>query len=148
MIKDPFLDLLVGAVAAEIGYFTKRGPSVGLPVATHTTAGMYLLSAAADNIELRKTSSFLETQGIQVPRRRLVERVGHVDMDDFCNVGAVAALIVAARRGRAWDVCICKVCRCSCVWCRGQQRGWDGSDVVVSCRKAGVQLRPGEARCS
>lgn len=87
----------LGLFAMLVGRIRGR-PEIGLPVAAWSGLLLSSLMVAGRYLEGAEAKAFLDTKGIQIPKARLVERVGHIDWDDFALVGAGVGMLIAARR--------------------------------------------------
>lgn len=55
-------------------------------------------------IASQRARAFLRTKDIEVPRRKVLERVGHIDIDDYLVFGAAIGIAIAATRRKPWTV--------------------------------------------
>lgn len=90
----------VGLYGVAVGAFFKGRPTLGLTAAAYTMALAGCGYAYVDYVQGETAKQFLDTKGIKVPKRKLVDRLGSFDQDNVILLGALAGIAVASRRIR------------------------------------------------
>ncbi|GAB7342677.1 hypothetical protein MBLNU457_g0831t1 [Dothideomycetes sp. NU457] len=96
----PGIGANVGLYGVAVGAFFKGRPTLGLTAAAYTMALAgcgYAYLNYAEGVTARR---FLETKGINVPKRKFVDRLGSFDQDNVLLLGVLVGIAVAARRIR------------------------------------------------
>jgi len=96
----PTVGASVGLYGVAVGAFLKERPTMGLTAAAYTMVLAGCGYAALNYVEGNTARRFLETKGIEVPKRRIVERLGSFDQDNVLLLGALVGIAVAGRRIR------------------------------------------------
>ena len=105
-VNAPIVGGWAGLLGTGLGALLRSRPEIGLTVAAYTTVGSVLIYGLQDYVEGNIARPYLQSQSIEVPRRRLFERTGfdHIDYDDIVVSGMGVGLLVATLRRRPWTI--------------------------------------------
>lgn len=90
-----------------LSYSVRRGRPAwnrATKIATYGFAAIAGVDGLLEIAEMRARRAFLYQRGIQIPRRKLYDRLGYYDPDDARIAGAAAGPLIAHQLPRPWAV--------------------------------------------
>lgn len=113
----------------RIAGLSTRPARSGAMVSAYTCVGFLTLAIGHEHDEGERARTFLSHHGIEVPKRRLYDRLGYFDQDDGIVLGSLGGFgrCVAVEETMAREG-VAEMARCRCSRRRGRAAGMD--DVV------------------